>query len=242
MLLPVLLMVAIPLLYFVVISMLPAADGVKVPEGILRLLPGSALGLEYRPAWIEAFTTLLCPMLFLCIPLLTGAVSASCAFVAEKEAGTLETLLLTSMEARSVFNVKISCCTLLSCFLSLLSFVAFFITVTVVDVLTGAPFFLRLEWLVLVFLLMPALSLFSVVFVSLIISRVYSTGESLQTMGYLILPIVILYLMQFAGVFPMNWLVLLVLAAAAAVAAVVLYNVAARNFQPEALFVQPQEE
>lgn len=242
MLVPLLLAVVIPVVYFAAISLTPTSVGAKVPEGIWKLLPEFKGQLEYRQAWIEAFTTLLCPMLFLCVPLLTGAVSSACAFMTEKEEGTLETLLLSSMDARSVFNAKVTCCTLLSAFLSLIAFAAFFLTVTVTDILTGAPFFLRIDWLVTVLLLMPSMSMFSVVFISLIITRVHSTGEAMQTLGYLILPVVVLYLVQFTGVFRLHWAVLLVISAILAVLSVILYNISAQKFQPEKLFAQPLDK
>lgn len=242
MLVPLLLAVVIPVVYFAAISLTPTPLGAQVPEGIWSLLPEYRGRLEYRQAWIEAFTTLLCPMLFLCVPLLTGAVSSACAFMTEKEEGTLETLMLSSMEARSIFSAKITCCTLLSVFLSLIAFAAFFLTVTVADILTGAPFFLRIDWLVTLILLMPAMSMFSVVFISLIITRVHSTGEAMQTLGYLVLPVVVLYLVQFTGVFRLHWGVLAALAAALAVLSVILYNISVQKFQPEKLFLRPAEE
>jgi len=239
MLVPILLAVIIPVVYFAAISLTPTPVDARMPEGIWSLIPEYKGELEYRQAWIEVFTTLLCPMLFLCVPLLTGAVSSACAFMTEKEEGTLETLMLSSMDARSIFNAKITCCGLLSVFLSLIAFAAFFLTATVADILTGAPFFLRIDWLVTVLLLMPSMSMFSVVFISLIITRVHSTGEAMQTLGYLVLPVVVLYLVQFTGVFRLHWAVLAALAVVLAVLSVILYNVSAQKFQPEKLFSQP---
>ncbi|NBK77093.1 hypothetical protein D5272_00380 [bacterium D16-76] len=242
MLVPLLLAVVIPMVYFAAISLTPIPSGAQVPKGIWALLPEFKGKLEYRQAWIEAFTTLLCPMLLLCVPLLTGAVSSACAFMGEKEEGTLETLLLSSMDAKSIFNAKVTGCTLLSTFLSVVAFAAFFLTAAVGDLLTGAPFFLRIDWLVLVFLVTPAMSVFSVVFVSLIITRVHSTGEAMQTLGYLVLPVVLVYLVQFTGVFRLHWAVLLAVAAGLAVLSVILYNLSAQSFQPEKLFARPPED
>lgn len=235
MLLPITLVVVIPAVYFVAISLLPVKPGAVFPQAIAALLPDRAAGLDYRQSWLEAFTQLLCPLLFLCVPILTGAASASYAFVTERESGTLETLLLTSMGPRSVFNAKITNCTLLSVLISGLGFVAFTITVSVADLFAGVPFFFNLDWLVLLVLEMPTLSLFSVVFVALTINRVHSTGESLQTMGYLILPVAALYLAQFTGVLQINLLVLALVAVVLAVADIILYNAAARSFTPEKL-------
>ncbi len=85
MLVPILLAVIIPIVYFAAISLTPTPLGAQVPEGVWSLIPEYKGELEYRQAWIEVFTTLLCPMLFLCVPLLTGAVSSACAFMTEKE-------------------------------------------------------------------------------------------------------------------------------------------------------------
>lgn len=242
MLLPVTLVVLVPTVYFSAISLFPVEPGSKVPDAILALLPQSVAGLDYRQAWQVAFKELLCPLLFLCVPILTAAASASCAFVTERETGTFETLLLTSLDVKAVFNAKVTGCTVLSVLISGASFLMFGITLMIAGLFTGAPLFLGLDWLALVLLLMPALSLFSVVFVGLIINRVHSTGESLQTMGYLILPVVVLYLVQLTGVMRVNVLVLVVIALVLAVADVVLFNTASRGFTPERLLREDLEE
>ena len=238
MLLPLTLVVGIPAVYFVAISLMPVEPGAKLPQTLLALLPDYAAGLDYRQGWLVAFTQLLCPLLFLCVPILTGAASASYAFVNERESGTLETLLLTSMGPKSVFNAKLTNCTLLSVLISGLGFVAFTITVTIADLFAGVPLFFNLEWLALLALEMPTLSLFSAAFVALTINRVHSTGESLQTMGYLILPVAALYLVQFTGVLRLNLLVLVIVAVVLAVVDIILYNAAARSFTPEKLLAR----
>ena len=83
-LLPLALMVAIPVVYFVAISLLPAPRGAQVPEILLGLLSDGAEELGCRQAWAQVFTALLCPLLFLCVPLVCSAVLSSCAFVMEK--------------------------------------------------------------------------------------------------------------------------------------------------------------
>ncbi|MEY8311376.1 hypothetical protein AALA61_05155 [Oscillospiraceae bacterium 42-9] len=235
MLLPVTLVVLVPIVYFSAISLLPAAPGAQVPQRILSLLPPGAADMEYRLAWQAAFQELLCPLLFLCVPILTAAASASCAFVTERETGTFETLLLTSLDVKAVFNAKVTGCTILSVLISGASFLLFGITLMIAGLFTGAPLLLNLDWLVLVLLLAPVLSLFSVVFVGLILNRVHSTAESLQTMGYLILPVVVLYLVQLTGALRLNALVLAVVALGLAIADVVLFNAASRGFTPERL-------
>ncbi len=235
MLLPLTLTVGIPAVYFAAISLLPIEAGAGLPRALLRILPDYTAGLDYRQGWLVAFTELLCPLLFLCVPILTAAVSASCAFVSERETGTFETLLLTSLDVKAVFNAKVTGCTVLSVLITGASFVAFSITEMIFEIFAGVPLFFSLDWLALALLLAPALSLFSVVFVGLIINRVHSTGESLQTMGYLILPVALLYLAQFTGVFRLNFLVLVLIAIVLAGADIILFNAASRGFTAERL-------
>lgn len=241
MFLPVVLVVVVPLVYSVAINFLPAEDSITLPKGIAAMV-GGLEGYSARRQWMAAFTTLLCPMLFLCVPIICSVTAASRVFVGEKEGGTLETLVLSAMDVKSLLHAKVTCCTLLSVAISALSFLAFAITISVADVLIGAPYFLNWEWLVCVILFMPVIALFSVVFVSWEFTRVYSTGETIQTMGYLMLPLLILYLIQFTGVFRITVPLLLGITVVLAILSVVLFNAASRHFQPDTLFVSQIEK
>lgn len=237
---PAVLIMVIPLLYSVAISLLPVTE-TQPPEQLRAMISAETAGHGYRQFWMDAFATLICPMLFLCVPIVCAVASASCVFVSEKENHTLETLLLTSMGARSVFNTKVTVCVLLSVAVSVVSFLVFAITMSVADIMISAPYFFSLEWLVTLFLLMPAVSLFSVVFVTLLLHKVKTVGESLQTMGYLILPFAVLFLLQFTGLFRVNVFFLGFLAILLFAAACVLFNASARRFQPDTLFAGPSE-
>ena len=228
MLLPVTLIVLLPLVYSVAISFLPTEDSLALPQDIAAMM-GNLEGYGPRRQWMAAFTTLLCPMLFLCVPIVCSVTAAARVFVGEKEGGTLETLMLSSVDAKSLLHAKVTCCTLLSMAISLVSFVAFLIVVSVADIL------------VCVVLLMPMVALFSVLFVCWELPRVHSVGEAMQTMGYLMLPLLVLYLVQFTGVFRITVPLLLGIAVLLGVLSIVLFNVTSRQFQPERLFTTCQE-
>ena len=240
MLLPVTLIVLLPLVYSVAISFLPTEDSLALPQDIAAMV-GNLEGYGPRRQWMAAFTTLLCPMLFLCVPIVCSVTAAARVFVGEKEGGTLEMLMLSSVYAKSLLHANVTCCTLLSMAISLVSFVAFLIVVSVADILMGAPYFFNLEWLVCVVLLMPMVALFSVLFVCWELPRVHSVGEAMQTMGYLMLPLLVLYLVQFTGVFRITVPLLLGIAVLLGVLSIVLFNVTSRQFQPERLFTTCQE-
>lgn len=239
---PVLLVVVLPVVYFAAISLLPNGSAAKEPEILLNLLSLEKGALEYRPFWATVFTTLLCPMLYLSVPIVCAVAAASCTFIGEKENGTLETLFLSSMTAKSVFNAKVTACSLISVMISWISFLVFTITVSIADLLIGAPFFFNLEWLAMAVLLTPALSLFSVVFVGLVLPRVYSMAESIQTMGYLLLPFILLYFIQFTGVFRITMPVIVLIAVVLGVLSIVFFNFSSRKFQAELLFITASED
>ncbi len=240
MLLPIVLLVIIPGVYYAAVSLFPMEGGAQFPRALEAVLDRGRL--EYRQGWMLAFTQLICPMLYLCVPVLTAAASASYAFVSEREEGTLETLLLTCVGARAVYHAKVTNCTVISVLISAGGFLAFALTSFIAGAFVDAPTFISWEWLGLLVFVSPVLSLFSVVFVALIVNRVHSAGESLQTMGYLIVPVAALYLMQLAGVLRVSFVMLLIVAAVLLVAAVVLFNWAGRNFTPEKLLAADPAE
>ena len=83
MLLPVVLIVAIPLVYSVAISFLPSEGALALPDKLADLV-GGLDGYGPRRQWMAAFTTLLCPMLFLCVPVICSVTVAAQVFVREK--------------------------------------------------------------------------------------------------------------------------------------------------------------
>ena len=87
MLLRVVLIVLIRLVYSVAISFLPSEGALALPDKLADFLGGIE---DYGPRrqWMAAFTTLLCPMLFLCVPVISSVTAASQVFVREKEGGT----------------------------------------------------------------------------------------------------------------------------------------------------------
>lgn len=94
------------------------------------------------------------------IPLMGSTVSAACSFVGEKERSTIETLLLTPLSIKQIFRAKVLGCIILSAISTAISFVIFTIVISTGDILLGMPFFLNWNWLVLVLLLAPAITVF----------------------------------------------------------------------------------
>lgn len=232
--LPIILVVFLPVVYLVMIYFVPTSQMNGIDQ-MMRLLPLELKYFSVQQGMFYILTNVICPMFFLMIPLMASSVSAACSFVGEKERGTIQTLLLTPLSLRSIFKAKVLGCTMISAISTAISFVIFTIVISVGDILLGMPFFLNWNWLVLVLLVAPAMTIFGVIFMVLVSGRSKSYMESIQTSGYIILPIVLLFVGQFTGLFQLNAISFLMIAAAVIVVDIILWTLASRSFTPERL-------
>ena len=232
--LPIIMVVFLPVMYLVMICFIPTSQMNGVNK-MLQLLPTEAKNFTVQQSMFYIMTNVVCPMFFLMIPLMASSVSAACSFVGEKERGTIQTLLLTPMSLKSIFKAKVLGCIILSGISTAISFVVFTIVISVGDIILKMPFFLNWNWLVLVLLVAPAVTVFGVIFMVLVSGRSKSYMESFQTSGYIILPIVLLFVGQFTGLFQLNAIIFLMIAAGVILVDFILWVVAARSLTPEKL-------
>jgi ABC-type Na+ efflux pump permease subunit len=202
-------------------------------DRMLGLILDQAAGMNQRQGMFYLMTNMICPMLFLMIPLLSSCISAACSLVGEKESGTLETLLLTSLNARKIFKAKILGCVLLSTLVTAVSFIVFSIVTAVGDIMLSMPFYLNWYWFVLVFLLSPAVIIFGALFMALISVSSKRYTELIQTSGYLVLPIVLLFTGQFTGLFRVGTGLLMFISFALFIVDALLCLISARRFTSE---------
>lgn len=231
--LPLMMSFGLPLFFLLITALAPLEE---IDIGPFRTLLGSMLPQTgARGQMFYVFTNLICPMLFVMIPLMTSSVSASCTFVGEKERGTMETLLLSPLSVRKLFQAKVAGCALLAGMITLISFAVFFIIMVIGCILTGAPFFFNLNWFILVFLMSPALMVLGVVFMVMVSGRSKTTVEAMQVSGYIIFPIMLLFVGQISGLFVLEWWMLLAATAVIAAVDLLLLNRGFAKFTAEKL-------
>lgn len=232
--LPAILMVVMPVGFLIIACLAPMKDMNGIEE-MLALLPPEARTLNERQMMFYAMTTMMAPMLFLMIPLMSSTVTASGSFVGEKEQGTMETLLLTPMTVKEIFRAKVEMCVRLSLLVTGISLVLFGITAAVGNMILQMPFWLDWSWLVVIVLLAPALTVFGVMFMVLVSGRSKSYMEAIQTSGYVVLPLILLFIGQFTGLFVLGPLPLAVLSLIVILLDYGLFRIAAKKFTPEKL-------
>ena len=231
---PLCMVLFLPLLFLFVVALVPIEELNGIDQ-MLRMLPSNYTGFTDQQGLFYMATNVVSPMFFLLVPLMSATVSAACSFVGEKERGTMETLLLTPMSVRSIFKAKVLSCMLLSAMTTLVSFVLFAAVASVGDITLKIPFFFNWNWFILLFLLAPALTALGVEFMVLVSGKSKSYMESVQISGYLVVPLILLFVGQFTGLFQINAVLLLIVALVILVADVVLYLIAARRFTAERL-------
>lgn len=170
-----------------------------LPDSALRRTLDTLAGLEQQVAYF-AMNYLIAP-LFLLIPLMASSVVSADSFAGEKERGTLESLLLSPAGLMELFVGKVLAAILPAAGLSFLTFVL----TSVVTNFLGWPLFGRLffpnaNWLPLMVLVMPMLSLTAVLVNVYISTRVATFQAAYQLGGLVVLPIMGLLFGQISGV------------------------------------------
>lgn len=232
---PLIFVVLLPIFFMVLANSLPKSSltGMQQMRG---LLSDKQSYMNNRQLLFYVYSDCLGPMLYLIVPLMTACVTAASSFVGEKERGTMATLFLSPITARQIFNAKLIGSVGISALCSLISFVAYAIVMTIGDVLLGVTAFLtNPSWIVMVLLLSPALIIFGALFMVLVSGRSHSFMESVQICGYVLLPLILLFVGQFTGSFRLHAVHYLVLSLLVMVADFIIWRITSAHFTPEKL-------
>lgn len=170
----------------------------NLPSPTLQAQLQKMASLDQQVAYLMA-NYLFAP-LFLLIGLMASSVISADSFAGEKERGTLESLLFSPTDLLSLFLGKVLAAFLPALGLSLGTFLLYGITVNAMGwKLFGGLFFPHLNWLPLMLLVIPMISLLTVL-VNVFISAKVSTFQAAYQMGgLLVLPVIGLLLGQVTG-------------------------------------------
>lgn len=231
---PLLMVFIIPIMFLVIVYNVPL-NQINGVDQMMKLLPVEVKSFNVRQSMFYVMTNTLFPMFFLMIPLMTSSVAAASSFVGEKERGTLETLILTPLSLKQIFKAKVCGCIFLSAITTAISFLVFAVVISVGDIILGMPFFLNWNWLVLILFLTPGITVFGVVFMVLVSAKSKSYIESVQTSGYIVLPLVLMFVGQFTGLFTLNAIIFLIVSVCVIVLDAFIWVLTARSFTAEKL-------
>ena len=204
---PLVLVVFMPSLFLIMLRFAPADPDM---QKMLELLPAAMRQGDWQQAAAGLMVNFLLPSFFLMIPVMTASIMAASAFVGEKEKHTLETLLYCPLSVRQIFRAKVMASFLLSMLVSLISF-AVMLLVTELEsyFLLGTLLVPGINWLVILALVSPAISLIAVTLIVRGSAKAQTVEESQQSAVFLILPVILLVVGQTTGLMLVNGWVLL---------------------------------
>lgn len=171
----------------------------NLPPGPLTEQLAALPGLREQIGWF-AVNYLLAPF-YLLIPLMAASTVTADSFAGEKERGTLESLLFSPVSLAELFLGKAAAALGAALGLTFGTFVLTMITVNALGWKTfGGPFFPTVNWLPLLLLVIPLLSV-AVIFLNVFISaRVRTFQAAYQFGGIMVLPVIALFVGQLSGV------------------------------------------
>ena len=163
-------------------------------------IPEHIFGTDLREFIIRMIMNDVIPLFFLMIPILTSTTMAASSFIGEKEKRTLETLLYSPLSIKQIFDAKVVASMVLSLLVSLGSFVLMIlVTQSLVWIFIGRFISMGWNWLILLLLVSPGMSLIAIAFIVRGSAKAQSVEESQQRSAFLVIPILLLIIMQFSG-------------------------------------------
>lgn len=197
----------IPLIFTVVMPSIFILSTALAPantndlENLINLLPTNTLSGDPRHIVIGLILNNILPVFFLMIPIMVATVMAASSFVGEKEKRTLETLLYCPLSLKQIFNAKILASFTLSMLVSLTSFIMMILVVEMeLQLALGSMILPDISWVILMLLVCPAISLIAITVIVYGSAKAQTMEEAQQRSVFLILPIIMLAVGQFAGV------------------------------------------
>lgn len=179
---------------------------------------------------------------FLMIPVMISSVVAASSFVGEKERKTLESLLYTPIDIASLFWGKLLSAFIPAIGLTLISALGYMLVVNILSYdLFGQFIFPQANWLVLIFWVVPTVSLFAIFLNVYVSARVKGFQEAYQLGGLVILPIIALFVSQMAGIMFFSSLVLVALGFIMLVVDLFLVYKTTKDFDRNRLFMSQVE-
>jgi len=171
---------------------------------------------------------------FLIIPVMSSSVIAADSFAGEKERNTLEALLATPITDSELLLGKIFVSFIPGMGVTIIGFILYVLTVNVLTVdIFGQYIMPTVSWLVLIFVLSPAIALLGVGTTVIISARVKGFREAQQLSALLVLPVIGLLFGQGSGYLLLGSNAMIILALFIGAIDVVVFRFGLRLFQRE---------
>ena len=233
---PLILTVIVPILFFVIGSNEKSLKSFStLTEAFVRkagnMLPDS-ISNDKAPLYLM-YRYLFTPIILI-IPVMISNVLSSYSFVGEKEKKTIESLLYTPVNQRSLIMGK----TLASAIPSLVITWVFAVIYSIIANIAGKKLFNEtlfpnIDWIVMLVLIIPAITFLSIILV-IIVSQKMNSSKSAQSVSILfVLPLIGSIVSQAVGAIVIDSKILFVVFGVIVLLDIIVFRFAARNFNKE---------
>ncbi|WP_027625484.1 ABC transporter permease subunit [Clostridium lundense] len=238
-------MIIVPLIFVIVIPTIMiigthfSYQGGKMINGmdtLIKKLPMEYSKLSLQQLIITVGVDYMFPSLFLLIPIMASSIIGASSFVGEKEHKTLETLLYTPITMEELFRAKLLGVFIPSYIVSVISFLAFGIVINIGGFLYFSKLiFPNLKWLILIFYLVPGITLLGLTFTVLVSAKSKSFQEAQQVSGFIVVPVILLIVGQATGLFLLTNIILISIGTAVFIIDYILLKKLSSRFVSEKL-------
>lgn len=239
--LPAIFVVVMPVAFILLGSNPAVLASVNGLGSFLENLPHGAMppGLTTKQTMVYATTVFFLAPLFLMIPVMVASITASSAFVGEKERKTIEGLLYTPLTDRELVLGKVLTSVILSVGLAWASFIVYAIIVNGLGgLIMGRVFFPTATWVVMILVLVPLVAILATCLIVAASGRA-TTMQGAQGLSVLIiLPVLALVIGQATGLMLFNVGVVLIACATLLVVDIAVYLAVVRTLNRERIITK----
>ena len=236
-------MLLVPLMFSIVlpsiITAVPGNANSTSTKNFTQNLPDNIKqeisGLDSSHSIAYVMLVLLFAPLFLIIPLMTSSVISADSFAGEKERKTTEALLATPLTDSELFIGKVLVAFLPSMAVTIFSFAVYSGITDFVFLGTGKMPLPNLSWIMMIFMLAPALSLMGIGISVLVSSKVKGFREAQQVSALTVIPVLALMFSQISGLLFLGPSLIILLSLAVFAAAVIILRIGIGIFNRESL-------
>lgn len=238
-------MIVVPLIILVLLPALFVAIsffGAESPEllqdmsSLIARLPDAYKGYNPGQLFMVVAINYIFPAFFLIVPVMISSILGASSFVGEREKKTMESLLYTPITMEELLKAKILGTFIPSYLASLLAFVLFGAAVNVGGYLHfGRLIFPDVKWVIIALWLTPIVTLFSITFTVLVSAKSKTFQGAMQISGLMVLPVVLLIVGQFAGLFLLDAMIVVAIGAVMLFINYFLIKLLAKTFMAEKL-------
>jgi ABC-2 type transport system permease protein len=214
-------------------------SAVNGSEFIERILPAYSIPAVFDSTATQivyVFLNYLFVPFFMIVPVMVSSIVAANAVVGEKERHTLETLLYTPVTNREFVMAKVLAAFVPAVVVSIAGFAGYFTVVNAVSLAsTGVWLVQSPMWIPAMLLVSPAVSLLALAVTLLISMKSKSFMEAQQMSAIVVIPILLVILAQFTGLFVLDALMVIAFGIVLLAVDFVLLNRVGPRFEREAI-------